>query len=167
MAGDLAGFAVCSLEDADGDGLADIAVGAPRRRAANGQRSGLVMVLSPASGLVIGAIEPAQPRTGDQFGSSVAGIGDIDGDGLVDLAVGAWRDAQVGAECGSVAIHVGLAQQWTTFWGAAPGARFGQSVAAGDLDNDGFVEVLVGAPRDFWNGQNSGAMYTLFPQQSP
>jgi acetyl esterase/lipase len=167
MAGDLAGFAVCSLEDADGDGLADIAVGAPRRRAANGQRSGLVMVLSPASGLVIGGIEPAQPQTGDQFGSSVAGIGDIDGDGLVDLAVGAWRDAQAGVECGSVAIHVGLAQQWTTFWGAAPGAKFGQSVAAGDLDNDGFVEVLVGAPRDFWNGQNSGAMYTLFPQQSP
>ena len=82
----------------------------------------------------------------DQVGSSVAGVGDLDGDGYADFAFGAIQDARLSGK-GYVRVYSGrtgdLLQAWS---GDAVGDGFGVSIASpGDLDLDGTPDVVVGA----------------------
>ena len=109
--GDMFGSAVAAIGDLDGDGVGDLAVGAPSRF---GEPSpGRVHVLfMNANGTV--KAQPAdrqrhrrrarRSRNGDYFGHSVASLGDLDGDGVTDLAVGASKDDTGGYIDGAVYV---------------------------------------------------------------
>lgn len=105
----------------------------------------------------------------------VAGLGDLDGDGVEDLAVGATRDDDGGADRGAVWIlflnsdgtvksHQKIGSTDGNFIGALSNSDFfGVSVVRlGDLDNDGVEDLAVGAEGDDDGGADRGAVWILF-----
>jgi hypothetical protein len=115
-------------------------------------------------------------KADDRFGSSVAGIGDLDGDGAVDLAVCAFGDDDGGTNAGAVYVvfldtilDVKGAQKLSmnhsalsTFYTLDADNRFGHSIASlGDVDADGVLALAVGAFEDDDGGTDAGAVFLL------
>jgi IPT/TIG domain-containing protein/FG-GAP repeat protein/VCBS repeat protein len=145
--------------DLDGDGWLDLVVGAPNTLLAGTTlRTGDVRVFhggpnalqdpSPAPWLVFNGLQDAET-----FGRSIA-CGDIDGDGLDDLVVGAPANATGGALAGAVFVFRGgstissrsSAGADVTLVPEAADDRFGRALALGDANGDGRDELLIGAP---------------------
>jgi len=173
------GAAVASLGDLDGDGIVDIAVGAPRD-AGGGSNRGAIWILNlDTDGTVKGEQKIASATggfggtlvNGDLFGSSLARIDDLDGDGVDDLASGAVGDGDGGLLQGAVWIlfmnangTVKSEQKISDLDGGFEGTlalfdQFGWSLAAlDDLDADGIDDLAVGSAV----GLNGGAIWILF-----
>ncbi len=123
---------MASLGDLNGDGVTDLAVGAPGDSTHRGEV--YVLLLSPLGialpgGLRLTASNQATVANNDEFGSSIAVLGDLDADGAIDLTVGAALDDQasgIGANVGT--LHVLRLRP-------NPPGVFG--VVFNDLDNDG------------------------------
>jgi len=111
----------------------------------------------------------------DQFGYSVASLGDFNSDGIVDIVVGAPHDDTSAENAGAVWLlfleNDGAVQgQHKIFvdengFGEEPDAHdvFGYSVASlGDLNQDGNIDIAVGAPGDDDGGTSAGAVWLLF-----
>jgi len=149
------GSAVASLGDIDGDGRADFAVSAPMAGAGYGR-------VRLHSGVDAHSIwEITGPAAGASFGSSLAAVGDIDGDGICDLAIGAHLASAPGAVgCGLVRLVSGA--NGITIRdrrGDSGGDHMGWSVAAaGDVDHDGVPDVLGGAIDDDDLGESTGSV---------
>lgn len=116
-------------------------------------------------------------RNGDRFGSAVIGVGDLDGDGIGDLAVGAPNDMDSGAADRQGAVWILFLQRDGTVKakqkisatagglsvGAGPYHYFGFALAnLGDLDGDQAPEIAVGAPFANDGGLGKGAVWVLF-----
>ena len=181
--GDRFGSSVASLGDLDGDGVGDLAVGALSDDD-GGDSRGAVWVLflngdgtvkahqkiSDTQGGFIGILDD-----GDVFGWSVASLGDLDGDGVGDLAVGALGDDDGGASRGAVWVlflngdgtvkaHQKISDTQGSFTGTLDDDdKFGWSVASlGDLDGDAVGDLAVGALTDDDGGEARGAVWVLF-----
>ena len=106
----------------------------------------------------------------DHVGSSVARVGDVNGDGFQDLAVGAYLEDTGGINAGAVYLMMGPVSGTILvdnsdggFIGQGDGDRAGWSIAGpGDVNGDGIDDVLVGAPDNDANGNNAGAAYLMY-----
>jgi len=142
------GASLDAAGDINGDGFGDLVVGAPA-----GSAGAAYVYLGSATGV---AATPSHTLTGsaagEEFGASVAGAGDVDGDGYGDLIIGAPNASVAGVGvAGSATMYSGgsgVPARGASLRGAMAGERFGTAVAGGgDLNGDGFADVVVGAPR--------------------
>jgi len=142
------GYSVAGAGDVNGDGFADVLVGAP------GWGSGQVMAYygSSTGPSVAPSFTAKINKNPAEFGSSVAGIGDINGDGISDIAIGAPRvDSMTASAVGTVRVYyggrMGLANSPAfSIAESQANALFGGSVAAaGDVNKDGVADFIVGA----------------------
>ena len=143
------GTSVAGIGDADGDGVADVAVGAPEPGAPPFVQpgEGYVRVHSGASGSLIRQIDGL--FVGGQLGATVAPAGDLDGDGLADVLAGAPQFAFGGmSPVGAAAVYSSATGTiLSLFIGQVSGERLGASVGGGkDLDGDGVADLVVGSP---------------------
>jgi len=146
-----------NIGDIDGDDIVDQAYGSPFHDG-SAVDAGLVQMRSGADNSALWSASGG--TTGDLFGWSLAHIGDLDGDGVGEVVIGAPGTAG-GSTPGQVSIHSGVdGTILHTFTGTAAGDRFGYAVdGVGDYDLDGKDDIVVGAPLEDANGVDSGAAY--------
>ncbi len=172
------GSAVLPVDDINGDGLADLVVGS---REEDSSRGGLRLLFMNTDGTAKGNVRIASQLNGgpvlaigDRFGSSLASVGDLDGDGVADFVIGATGDDTGGADRGAIYVQflntggtlkrsVKIASGLNGGPALSNGASFGTAIAPiGDLNGDGVVDLVVGAPRDSTGGSSRGAVHILF-----
>ncbi len=148
------GQAVRCAGDVDGDGYSDIIVGSPMRDAATPDYGRVFLFRGSRDG---SSGVPDWTATGEQqldfFGSEVSGAGDVNGDGYSDVIIGAFAYNPTGlARTGKVYVYhgspTGLSPTPSWFMTGEPGTSYlGRSVStAGDVNGDGYSDVIVGAP---------------------
>jgi len=165
------GAALANPGDVDGDGLDDLLVGSPEDDVAGNQAGAAWILRSPVSSGPASAVgwQLLGAAEGDRAGASVAGLGDVTGDGVADWAVGAWSADSNGPEAGAVYLYTrpiasggSLGSADLVLSGASAYQYAGWSVAgAGDVDGDGLGELLVGTPKDVVGGADAGAAYLV------
>lgn len=170
VAGQEFGYSVCTAGDLNGDGRSDVAVGAWQTTVNGMTLAGRVYVYyGTNTGIsTVASVVLDGDQTGGQLGNAVSTAGDVNGDGYSDLLVGArtW-ESNTATELSEGAVFV--------YYGSATGIsttpnltlqtnhaddNFGSNVAcAGDINNDGFSDVLVGAYLSSYPTFNEGAVF--------
>lgn len=147
--GEFLGASLAVLDDLDGDGTPEVAVGALLGLNATGVQVGSIQVLSGRTGAQVYRLEGDQQD--DWFGASVAALEDYDLDGHVDYLVGIPGADVMGPDSGRIRLYSGLSGALLfEMDGLAARDEFGTSLAgAGDLDQDGVLDWIVGAPRSY------------------
>ena len=134
-----------SAADLDGDGFDDVIVGAP-----GAPLNGIAYVFNGGAG----AFDPVSDEqlagtgVGEDFGYAVLGLSDTNGDGVDDVAVGAWHNGGGGANAGAAYVFFGgTAGVSTVAAGTIYGAGstfFGATLGTGDFNGDGLGDLAVG-----------------------
>ncbi len=185
--GDGFGTSIAAIGDLDGDGAGDLAVGAYCYDGGGIVKSGAVWILflnGPSQPGTLKACQkicngsanfPSVLAYRDYFGVGIARLGDVDGDGNVDLGVGASNDDAGGTDQGAayvlflnndgtVASHQKIFGGGGGFPAGELGAAdlFGHGMGSIDANVDGVLELVVGAYGDDDGGPDRGAVWILF-----
>jgi len=174
------GHALARLADLDGDGVGELAVGALLDADGGAGRGAVWVLLLDASGAVKRHVKISSTsggflgalRDNDRFGSALAALGDLDRDGVPDLAAGAEFDDDGGSGSGATwilflardgSVRAQAKLSWASGLALDDLDLFGASLAApGDIDGDEVPDLVVGAPQDDDGGPNRGALWVLF-----
>jgi hypothetical protein len=172
-----------AIGDVDGDGIEDMAVGAPwdddggndygavyilfmnRDRSVKSQQK-----ISATQGGFTGTMSP-----GDRFGEDIASLSDFDNDGVPDIAIGANLDKDGGTNSGAIWIlclnsngtvksYQKISASQGGLVGLTASRQFGYGLTSlGDLDGDGITDIAVGSPTyDNEGGLHKGCVWVLF-----
>jgi hypothetical protein len=169
--GDMFGYSVAGAGDVNGDGYSDVIVGADKYEAGQENEGAVYIWYGSAGGMGQRQRDPDWMYESDKlqawFGSAVGTAGDVNGDGYSDLLIGAPRfDGTYNNEGRGFVFH-GSPQGLSSYTpdgieGEQENARLGLAVGgAGDVDGDGYSDVIVGAPY-FDNGQASEGRVYLY-----
>jgi hypothetical protein len=180
---DNAGVSVSTAGDVNGDGVADIIVGATRNSAGGSGAGAAYVIFGKATGL--GTIDLGNlgaagfiiqgDAAGDLAGTSVSWAGDVNHDGFDDVIVGAMSNDAGGMESGRAYVIFGKSGGFGTIdltdlapssgfilSGSVPGTFVGSAVSgAGDINHDGFADLLVGVPFGSLGGTAAGQAYVV------
>jgi hypothetical protein len=153
------GHSVATAGDVNGDGYSDVIVGAPHYDNGETYEGRAFVYLGGATGLAATPVWTAESdQAYAQFGLSVATAGDVNGDGYSDVIVGADLYDNGQTDEGGAFVYLGgpTGPAATPVWTAESdqaNANFGFPVAtAGDVNGDGYSDVIVGAQK-YDNGQ--------------
>jgi Ca2+-binding RTX toxin-like protein len=181
------GFSVSNAGDVNGDGIADLIVGAPGGNGVGqsyvvfGRRTAFAATINPSdfngnNGSRINGI-----NAGDFTGGSVSGAGDVNGDGIADLLIGAAVADPNGTDSGQSYVVFGRSTGFgadinladlngnngARINGINAGDNSGRSVSnAGDVNGDGVADMLIGANGADPNGTDSGQSYVVFGRRT-
>ena len=172
VATDYFGFSATAIGDLDGNGTTDIAVGAPGDSSARGA---VYVLYRNADGTIKSSVKIGSEinggptlSSGNAFGLHVESLGDVDGDGVTDLAVGSQDSNEVGAVYITRLKADGTAKSITKLASGtngvptlASGDSFNVVRAIGDVDGDGIGDLAVGTPGVDGAGTDRGAVYIL------
>lgn len=178
---DESGHSLSIVGDVNNDGYDDFVVGAPQRAISGetylflGKSFGSLtgdFSLSEANASFIGEV------SADLSGHSVSGVGDVNNDGYDDFLIGAYGNDEGGSDAGQSYLILGRpTNQWAmdisltnanaTFIGETAGDQAGYSVSgAGDVNNDGFDDFLIGANQNVEGGSFAGQTYLILGRPS-
>jgi len=147
-AGDEMGTAV-ALFDINGDGLADLFIGSPKKDISGMVDAGSVKIVSGKDGISLSPVNGT--AAAQQLGSAIAVVEDQNGDGVPDLVIGfpLANPTSTLVAAGKVCLYSGADGSLikTLVQGTKAGDQLGASVAVGDVDNDGYPNLIVGIPR--------------------
>ena len=174
------GNAVSAAGDVNGDGFDDMIIGAASGHYGADPGAAYVLFGRAAFGAQesvasITSLKLVGAAGGDMVGASVAGAGDVNGDGLDDVLVGAGGSGNLvyvvfgktSGLPGDVPLGTLTGADGFKVVGAAAGAQLGWSLAAaGDVNGDGFGDVILGSPYAGPAGMRSGASYVIFGKPS-
>ena len=189
---DESGLSVSAAGDINGDGIDDVIVGAWRAdNSANSSGSSYVIFGAtkfPSSSLSLSSLNGSNGfrldgvNSFDRSGKTVSGAGDVNGDGLDDLLIGAESADADGSYAGSVFVYFGRSDaipavvslgdldghNGMRLDGISQGDMAGRSLsAAGDVNHDGVDDFIVGAFEADTNGVRSGSGYVVFGRKDP
>lgn len=179
---DFFGFGLSQIGDLNDDGVNDLAVGAMQDDDGGSDRGAIWIMFMDTSGTVKKYSKISSTLAGfnadidndDRFGLAITNPGDLDGDGIEDLAVGAFFDDDGGTNrggfwllyldtSGGVTCYEKFSDTEGNFnAGLDNGDRFGVSLAiVGDLDKNGTIDLASGATFDDDGGADRGAYYFI------
>jgi hypothetical protein len=175
--GDKVGYAVGTAGDVNGDGFADVMVGAPKDYTPEGIREGVSRVFYGCAAGIYSALVPdwesGSGDSGSDFGGAVATAGDVNNDGYADIIIGAPTfhsdEVQVGAVGAAFVYHgsaAGLnADPAWQFMGEKE-SQFGIAVAGGNFNGDSYSDVIVGAGNYAVSEVPQGAVFVFYGSEN-
>jgi hypothetical protein len=182
-AGDLSGRSVSVAGDVNNDGYDDILVGAYENDEGGSDAGQTYLILGKGTGwsmdtdLSTADASFIGEAAYDHSGYSVSGTGDVNRDGYDDILVGAYWNDEGGSSAGQTYLILGKGTGWSmdtdlstvdaSFLGEAVAGRSGYSVSgAGDVNDDGYDDILVGAYEDDDGGSEAGQTYLILGKET-
>lgn len=160
--------------DVNGDGFSDFLVGASGYDNGN-TNEGRVYLFLGSSGTI--STTPARTYEGNEdnarFGASVGTAGDVNGDGFADFVIGATGAAAGGVARGKVQLYLGSGSSppsspTFTYNGTQDSGAFGaQAITAGDVNGDGFSDLVISATSHDGNVTDGGAVFLYYGAAAP
>jgi hypothetical protein len=172
--GDGAGWSVASDCDINDDGQDDLLVGAYHEDSGGLQSGAVYLFYGPVSAGDTSLADADVKFTGeaqdDLAGYTVTCSGDVNNDGYDDVLIGANEESTAAIDAGAAYLFYGpvsagdtsLADANVKFTGEAANDRAGTSLSSGDINNDGYDDILIGADQESSVAANAGAAYLFY-----